>query len=295
MTEREGRIVKGISGFYYVYTAGSGIYACRAKGLFRKEGKKPLVGDLVSFTVTDEKDKEGNVETIYPRGTELLRPAVANVDQVLLLFAVRTPDPNLNLLDRFLLRMAAQSLPVLLCFNKTDLADADRIEALRAIYRGSGADLLFVSARTGDNMDALRAALQDKTTTVAGPSGVGKSTIVNALQDKTVMETGALSEKIERGRHTTRHTELLPINDTSFILDTPGFSSLDLPQVTKEELPKLYPEFLEYEPQCRFGGCSHIAEPDCGVKAAVEAGKIARERYENYRLFSTELSTRRSY
>lgn len=293
--EVRGRIVKAISGFYYVYAPGFGTYACKAKGLFRKQGVKPLVGDEVEFQITDTKDMEGNVVSIAPRKSELLRPAVANVDQALLIFATRSPDPSTNLIDRFLLRMRLQSLPTLLCFNKTDLAEEGDVSRLSAIYRDAGCRVFFISAKTGDGIETLREALEGKVTTVAGPSGVGKSTIVNSLQTDTVMETGEISAKIERGRHTTRHTELLPLDEKSFILDTPGFSSLMLPEMEKEDLAALYPEFLSYESNCRFERCSHLAEPDCAVKEALSRGEIAQERYENYRLLYEELKERKHY
>lgn len=291
----EGRIVKAISGFYYVYTEGI-IYACRAKGLFRKLGEKPLVGDMVRFSVTDEKDLEGNVTEILPRKSELLRPAVSNVDQALLIFAIKTPEPNFALLDRFLIRMAAERIETVLVFNKMDLAAPEEMDRLRRIYRNAGVRMLFVSGRKGTHMDALFEILRGKTTTVAGPSGAGKSTIVNTLQSTVHMETGSLSKRTERGKQTTRHIELLPLSEgEGFILDTPGFSSLLLPEMEKEELCSFYPEFLPYEDRCRYKGCVHLAEPDCGVKTAVEQGEIAPERYETYQQLYEELKERRTY
>lgn len=290
----EGRIVKGIAGFYYVYTVEGETYACKAKGLFRKLGIKPLPGDLVRIEITDTKDMEGNVTEILPRQSELLRPAVANVDQALVIFALRSPEPNLFLLDRFLLRMAVLSLPVKICFNKTDLDEEHIREEVRASYQDAASELLFVSAKTGEGFDLLRKALEGQTTTVAGPSGVGKSTIINALRGEALMETGEVSERTERGRHTTRHSELIPLGADTFIMDTPGFSSLLLPEIEKEELAGFYPEFMPFEPDCRFQGCSHIAEPDCGVKKALSEGKIPMRRYENYKLLYEELKERRT-
>lgn len=292
---KQGRIVKGIAGFYYVDVEGDGVYECKAKGLFRKEGVKPLVGDLVRMEVTDASDREGNVTEILPRKCTLLRPAVANVDQALVIFAIHQPEPNLNLLDRFLLRMAVQGLPVILALNKTDLAMESELQTMEKTYEGSGCRILFTCGKTGEGTKELRALLQQKTTTVAGPSGVGKSTIVNSLQSSVSMETGDVSKKIERGKHTTRHSELIPLGDGGYILDTPGFSSLMLPEIEKEELSSFYPEFRPVLANCRFAQCSHIAEPDCGVKEALQDGQIPLTRYENYKLFYGELKERKGY
>lgn len=290
-----GKIIKGIAGFYYVHVEGKGIYACRAKGIFRNEKIKPLVGDNVEMEVLDEKDMEGSVTRILPRTNELLRPAVANVDQALIIFAIVKPDPNFNLLDRFLIRMEYQKLPCIICFNKQDIASAGERETLRSAYETCGYKVLFVSALANEGMDELQKFLTGKTTTVAGPSGVGKSSIINRLQPEVCMETGSISRKIERGRHTTRHSEMIALGDGSYIMDTPGFTSLTISEITKEELGIYYPEFIRFEPLCRFGGCAHINEPDCGVKAAVEEGKISRVRYENYIQLYQELKDMKRY
>ena len=290
-----GKIIKGIAGFYYVHVGGKGIYECRAKGIFRNEKIKPLVGDNVEMEVLDEQDMEGNVTRILPRMNELLRPAVANVDQALIIFAIVKPDPNFNLLDRFLIRMERQKLPCIICFNKQDIASTEEREALRSAYETCGYKVLFVSALANEGMDELQKLLAGKTTTVAGPSGVGKSSIINRLQPEVCMETGNISRKIERGRHTTRHSEMIALSDGAYIMDTPGFTSLSISEITKEELGDYYPEFIRFEPLCRFGGCAHISEPDCGVKTAVEEGKISRVRYENYKLLYQELKDMKRY
>lgn len=294
-----GKIIRGIAGFYYVHAEGADgsgrVYECRAKGVFRKNHEKPLVGDDVELYALDEEKALGNITAILPRHSELVRPAVANVDQALVIFSIVKPQPNFNLLDRFLIMMGQQGLPALICFNKLDM-DADGMgERYCEIYRGCGYPVFLVSVSRSQGVDALRAQLAGKTTTVAGPSGVGKSSLVNLLQDKTRMQTGSISEKIDRGRHTTRHTELIAMAEDTYILDTPGFSSLGLFALKKEELASFYPEFGRHEKNCRFAGCAHMSEPVCGVKDAVERGEISRMRYENYCLLYEELREQKRY
>lgn len=291
----QGKIVKGISGFYYVHVAGSGIYECKAKGIFRQQKMKPLVGDDVEIDIISEEKKTGNVAAILPRKNALIRPAVANVDQALLIFAAASPNPNFNLLDRFLVMMGRQDVPVILCFNKCDLITEEQQQEIAAIYEASGCKILFVSAKKELGLKELQEILEGKTTTVAGPSGVGKSSLINLLAPEACMETGEISKKIERGRHTTRHAELIQLKGDGYIMDTPGFSSLYLPEMEKEELQDCYPEFAAFEPYCRFQGCSHISEPDCGVKEALSEGKIHPVRYENYCQLYGELKDRKKY
>lgn len=291
----QGKIVKGISGFYYVHVVGSGIYECKAKGIFRRQDIKPLVGDNVELAVISEEDHTGNIASILPRQNMLIRPAVANVDQALLIFAAASPEPNFRLMDRFLIMMAYQKIPVLICFNKCDLVEEHVRERLRGIYGGSGSRLLFVSAKEHKGLEALMQELDGRTTTVAGPSGVGKSSIINLLAPGACMETGEISRKIQRGRHTTRHAELIHLSADGYIMDTPGFSTMYLPEIEKEELQQYYPEFASYEPECRFQGCSHITEPECGVKQALQNGKLSSVRYENYCSLYAELKERKRY
>lgn len=285
----QGKIIKGIAGFYYVHVPNEGIYECKAKGIFRKENRKPLVGDDVDMEVTHVKDAEGNITQILPRKNALIRPAVANIDQALLIFAMTKPEPNYNLLDRFLIMMRRQGLECILCFNKQDLSDAGQQECIQKIYKDSGCSILFVSAEKKEGIDQLAAVLHGKTTAVAGPSGVGKSSLVNCLQKGKQMETGAISEKIARGKHTTRHSELIAVSDSTYIMDTPGFSSLSLFDMGKEELKAYYPEFEPYETQCKFMTCAHIHEPVCGVREALGENHISKVRYENYVTFYEEL------
>ena len=291
----KGKIVKGIAGFYYVYVAGSGIYECKAKGLFRKQKMKPLVGDDVGIDVISREERTGNVVEILPRKNALIRPAVANVDQALVIFAVASPKPNLNLLDRFLVTMEQQRVNCCICFNKQDLVDEQTKDSLRESYRNTGYPVLFTSARQEAGLSELREVLTGRTTTVAGPSGVGKSSLINCLQSHTSMETGEISSKIERGKHTTRHSELICVSEGTYIVDTPGFSSIELYGMEKEALQDYFPDFAPWEPECRFAGCAHVKERDCGVKRAMERGEISTSRYENYCQLYEELKGRRKY
>ncbi len=291
----QGKIIKGIAGFYYVHAAESGIYECKAKGAFRNQKVKPLVGDDVLLEVLDEEGKKGNIEEILPRKNALLRPAVANVDQALVIFAAAKPKPNFNLLDRFLILMEYQKVPAVVCFNKQDLVEQEELQLLRATYESAGYTVRFTSAEQEEGLDAIRELLKGKTTTVAGPSGVGKSSLINRLFPEAAMETGDISRKIERGKHTTRHSELFALDADTFLFDTPGFSSIYLPDMEKEELGTYFPEFVQYEPFCRFQGCAHMQEPGCGVKEALEEKKISPIRYENYKLLYEELKSKRRY
>ena len=290
-----GKIVKGIAGFYYVHIAESGVYECKAKGIFRRDGIKPLVGDDAEIEILDEAAGKGNIVRLLPRKNELIRPAVANIDQALVVFAVTEPAPHFNLLDRFLVMMENREIPAVLCFNKTDIAESPDIASLKDIYAGCGYPVLFTSAREEKNIENLKCLLKGKTTALAGPSGVGKSSLINLLQSEIRMETGEVSRKISRGRHTTRHSELIVFGENSYIMDTPGFSSLYINDIEKEKLKYCFPEFLPYEGKCRFNGCSHVHEPGCAVAAAVESGQIHRIRYKNYLDMYQELNERKRY
>lgn len=290
-----GKIIKGIAGFYYVHDGISKVYECKAKGIFRNKKIKPLVGDDVEFAVLDEQELKGNIEDILPRTKELIRPAVANVDQAMIVFAVTDPEPNLNLLDRFLITMEAQDVPVVICFNKKDLATEEQASKLVSIYEKAGYEVHLTNAKCGEGIEEIRGILRGKTTALAGPSGVGKSSITNEIQPEAAMETGVISEKIRRGKHTTRHSELFFVETDTYVMDTPGFSSIFVENMKPEELQDYFPEFEEYIPDCRFLGCAHFGERECGVKDAVKEGKIAASRYENYRLVYEELKNKRRY
>ena len=290
-----GKIIKGIAGFYYVHDGKSDVFQCKAKGVFRNRKIKPLVGDDVEFEITDEKDKEGNITEILPRKNSLIRPAVANIDQAIVVFALMDPEPNLNLLDRFLVMMETQQIPVTICFNKADLTKAGEEEKYRAIYESAGYDVVFISVYEKEGMDEIRKRIAGKTTVLAGPSGVGKSSLTNCLYPEAEMETGSVSEKIRRGRHTTRHSQLFFLGEKTFMMDTPGFSSMYVEDMKAGDLKEYFPEFKQYEDGCRFLGCVHVGEKICGIKEAVEGGKIRRSRYDNYVLMYQELKEKRRY
>lgn len=287
------RIIKGIAGFYYVHN-GKSVYECKARGLFRKKGMKPLVGDLVDFEVIDEENKKGNIIEIKERKVSLIRPAVANIDQALVVFAGTKPEPNLNLLDRFLVRMEAKRIPAILVFTKSDITLPERIEELKSLY-SKIYPVLSISVVSGEGTEELRVLLKDKFSVLAGPSGVGKSSLTNFLVPDANMETGEISRKIERGKQTTRHAELFYAGDGAYICDTPGFGSMELFDIDKRNLKDCFPDFSSFEEECRFLGCIHYGEKDCGVKKALERGEIASSRYENYRLLYEEINSKKEY
>lgn len=290
-----GKIIKGIAGFYYVHDGHSKTYECKAKGIFRNRHIKPLVGDDVEVSILDKEQLLGNIDQILPRGNALIRPAVSNVDQALVVFAVTHPEPNLNLLDRFLVMMQSQDIPVVICFNKVDLSVPKERERYREIYEKAGYKVYFTSAREGTGIEEIRNLMRGKTTVFAGPSGVGKSSLTNLIQPKAEMETGEISEKIKRGKHTTRHAELFYVESGTYMMDTPGFSSMSVGEMEEHQLKDYFPEFKQWEENCRFLGCAHIGEPVCGIKEAVSTGTISESRYENYRLIYQELKDKRRY
>lgn len=274
----EGRILRSLSGFYDVQTV-EGLITCRARGILRKEGNSPLTGDLVEITV--EKGK-GMVEKILPRKNHFIRPAVANVDALVVFAANVNPVTEPFLIDRVAAIAGDQNVPVYLCVNKCDL---DPAANLVRIYEHAGFPVICTSAETGEGVEALRALLEGKLTAFTGNSGVGKSSILNRLAPELKLETGEVSEKLGRGRHTTRHVELYRLGENTYVADTPGFSSFDTDQmelILKENLQYAFPDFGSFIGKCRFDDCSHRKEPDCAVRAAVEAGDIEASRYESY-------------
>lgn len=288
----QGKIIKGIAGFYLVDCGGE-VLTCKARGLFRKRGEKPLVGDLAEVEAAQTSESEANIVTLLPRKNRLIRPAVSNVDQALVVMAVRTPDPQFYLLDQYLVTMELQEIPAAILFTKEDL-DRGELADYRSRYEAAGYPVFSVSVENGSGLEALRTHLAGKTTVLAGPSGVGKSTLTNLLCPAANMETGELSRKNLRGKQTTRHTELFCLGENSYLLDTPGFTAVEVWGDT-EAFKQAFPEIRALEGQCRFTGCNHGAEPDCAVKAAVARGEIAASRYESYRKMAEESRERRKY
>ena len=278
----EGRIIKGIGGFYYIETE-KGLYECRARGIFRKNKITPLVGDRVSISVVDEENKKGVVEEIEERDTELVRPPIANVDKALIVFAIKNPSPNLSLLDRFIVLAEKENLEIVIVFTKVDLdTDGELLGELKDIYEVSGYKVISVSNKLKLNIDKIKEELKENTVVFAGPSGVGKSSLLNEVDKNFELKTGEVSDKIKRGKHTTRHAELLKLECGGMVADTPGFSSLTLDDIDESELKEYFIEFDKYD-DCRFGSrCIHENEPSCAVKEAVENGDISKKRYESY-------------
>lgn len=287
-----GKIIKGIAGFYLVDCGGE-VLTCKARGLFRKQGEKPLVGDLAEVEAAQTSESEANIVALLPRKNRLIRPAVSNVDQALVVMAVRTPDPQFYLLDQYLVTMELQEIPAAILFTKEDL-DRGELADYRSRYEAAGYPVFSVSVENGSGIEALRIHLAGKTTVLAGPSGVGKSTLTNLLCPAANMETGELSRKNLRGKQTTRHSELFCLGKNSYLLDTPGFTAVEVWGDT-EAFKQAFPEIRALEGQCRFTGCNHGAEPDCAVKAAVARGEIAASRYESYRKMAEESRERRKY
>ena len=288
MNNLEGVIVKGIGGFYYVDT-GEEIIECRAKGIFRKDGTKPLVGDSVEIELNNDK-KTGMVAAILKRRNTLVRPAVSNVTQMLAVVALESPKPNTYVLDKLIASAEYAKLKVALCFNKSDLSDDLQ---LPQIYQDAGFDVVVTSAAQNLNVDKIQALLKDEITVFAGNSGVGKSSLLNSVMGESMFETGKVSQKTERGRHTTRYSELVQLPFGGYIIDTPGFSSFELEEVMPENLHELFREFSDCPGECRFQDCRHIAEPDCRILEALKNGGISESRHESYKLLFDEIKKAR--
>ena len=278
----EGIITKGIGGFYYIDT-NQGIYECRARGIFRKNKITPLVGDNVKISIVDEENKKGILEEIKERETELVRPPISNVNKAIIVFAIKNPNPNLSLLDRFIVLAERECLDIVIVLTKADLATDEELENLKRIYEMSGYKVIPVSNNENLNIDKVKEELKGNIVVFAGPSGVGKSTLLNHIDSKFQLQTGEVSDKIKRGKHTTRHAELLKLECGGMVADTPGFSSLTLDDIEETELKEYFIEFDEFSDECKFGGrCMHENEPSCGIKEAVKDNKISKERYESY-------------
>lgn len=287
----EGRILKGIGGFYYVLV-GETLYECKARGVFKVQGKTPMVGDRVMITIQEENPPLGVIEDILERQVVLHRPAVANVDQAIIVFAVKNPELHPILLDKLLILCAHSGVKPLICFNKSDLEVSPAIKELESIYEAAGYEILLTSARVPQGLGEMSDVLRDRVTVFAGPSGVGKSSLLNVLEPGLTLQTGAISDKIKRGKHTTRHSELIPLKNGGWVVDTPGFTSLDLEGVTVQELAGYYLDFTPFIPQCRFSDCNHLNEPGCAVLAHVGA-EIHPRRYESYKTIFAQIQEHR--
>jgi len=274
----QGVIIKGIGGLYFVKVEDK-VIECKARGKFRYTGLSPVIGDKVEIILETDNTK-GVIEKIFKRDTEMIRPVVANVTQAFVVFAFRKPDLNMELLNKFLVLCEHYRLNIVLCLNKLDLVDEvneDLIKELKSV----GCDIVLLKAKEGDGLDELKTRIKDNITVFCGPSGVGKSTILNSILGREAMKTGDISKKSQKGKHTTRHSELIEYEE-GFLLDTPGFSSLSLDFIEKEELQYCFPEFEKYREGCRFSNCMHNKEPNCGVKEAVEANEIYGDRHKFY-------------
>ncbi len=278
----DGRIIKGIGGFYYVETS-EGLYECKARGIFRKKKETPLVGDLVEISVVDEYEKKGVIETIKKRKNELIRPSIANVDMAVIVFAAKNPDPNLSLIDRFIVLAEREFLDIVICINKIDVDEEKDYMKIKSIYESCGYKVVISSTKKGIGIEELKEHMDGNVVVLAGPSGVGKSSLLNAIDERLQLKTGEISEKLGRGKHTTRHAELMDFGAGTMIADTPGFSSLSLNHIDEKELKEYFSEFAEYAEECRFhSDCIHENEPSCAVKNAVEDGNLFKERYDSY-------------
>ena len=283
-----GKIVKAISGFYYIKYENK-IYECRAKGVLKKNNISPLVGDFAEFEIISE--TEGNLINVVDRKNSLIRPPIANLDAIIVVLASTNPEPSLLFLDKQLVFLENNNITPIICLNKIDLSDADEI---KNIYEKIGYKVILTSVKENEGIDELRECIKGKTVALIGNSGVGKSSITNALLNKKVMVEGDLS-KIERGKQTTRHSEILKVENDTYIIDTPGFSNFDLPNIEASLLVNLFVEFKSEISNCKYKDCRHVLEEDCGIRKAVLEGKISESRFTNYKLLYEELSSRKTY
>lgn len=290
----QGIIMKAIAGFYYVNIGGS-VIECRARGIFKKRKITPLVGDRVTISIDEADSTKGRIDEIDKRTTELVRPPVANVTQVIVVFAVTQPEPNINLLDKLLAICEHRGLKVILCFNKVDLDSETYVKSLEETYTTAGYHVIPTSATNHIEIDGLKEVLKDEISVFAGPSGVGKSSLLNEIQEGIKLQVGDLSKKIARGKHTTRHSELIELESGGMVVDTPGFTSMDINEIEPEDLGECFLEFKPYIEYCKFNNCKHLNEPKCAVKNAVEIGGISDSRYESYVYFMNALEEHRRY
>ncbi|ONI45926.1 ribosome small subunit-dependent GTPase A [Candidatus Epulonipiscioides gigas] len=299
----EGKIIKGIAGFFYVApTESKQIYECKARGKFRNENQTPLIGDIVKISTTNYEGStagnflQGTIDKILPRKNKLIRPPVANVDQGIIVFSLSYPVMHLDLLDRFLVMMEISKIDAIIVLNKLDEVINERYKEIVAGYKLTGYNVICTSVKDDNiNIEQIKDLLKNKTSFFAGPSGVGKSSLLNAICPNFKLETGQVSQKIKRGKHTTRHTELLTLAFGGYVLDTPGFTSLKFDIIEPNLLKNYFIEFNQYENECKFKGCTHIHEPGCNVKKAVEDNKIYKSRYQSYLNYFEELKNTKKW
>ncbi len=292
---QKGVVIKAYAGYYYVYD-GEKVWECFLRGKFRYLKQSVLVGDKVLWRPDKHADEEGDrgvIESVLPRENDLSRPPIANVNQAVIVFSVLEPEPNMGLLDRLILLVEYSGIDPVICCNKVDLLPPGGAPRWLDYYGELGYKIFLTSATTGVGLEGFRRSMVRHISVMAGPSGVGKSSILNAIIPSISLETGEISSKLKRGKHTTRHVELIPFNDEGYIADTPGFSNLNLPsELKREELQWYFPEIFSLSRECRFNGCLHDKEPDCAVRKAVEAGSLAQWRYNNYLVFLQEVIER---
>ena len=288
----QGTIIKGIAGFYYVRVEDKTVYECKARGIFKKRGISPAVGDKVDISLTDE--GKGVIEEIFPRKNIFIRPPIANIDCFIVVMAAAQPEPNFPVIDKFLVMADIHGTDIVVVVNKTDLADDKQIEKIKDIY-GNLYKLVFMSAKEKSGREELEKLISGKTAAFAGPSGVGKSTILNSLLPHANAETGNISEKTRRGKHTTRHVEIFEAEGGGYIYDTPGFTSFDILETEEGELDLHFPEMAEYKGQCYFDNCRHLKEPSCAVREALAEGKIHPMRYKSYEFQINEIREKKKY
>ena len=290
----EGNIIRGLGGNYYV-DIGDKMIECRARGLFRLKNIKPLVGDRVLIRITEEDEDAGYIEEIIDRKSEIKRPNIANAQQLIIIFSVKNPEPSFLLMDKLLIAASSNKLDPVICINKSDLADEGEKDKILEIFKNTGYKIIFTSKYDKDSLSDLKEILKDKLNVFSGPSGVGKSSLMNAIEPGFHLETGEISEKLKRGRHTTRHAEIFKLSFGGYAVDTPGFSSFELEGIDEYSLKDHYPEIVMYDEGCKFLDCLHYKEPGCQIKKAVDDGFVSQVRYNNYIKLLEQIKSKKPY